>query len=325
MKGPREALLAAAACLFALAAAEGLCRIFQLGPGFHSISITNWGAEYRFSEDRELLYEPKPGSGRFNAAGYIGPLYGRPRPGQKRIALLGDSVLYGVGVDELRTFAALFRRRHEAECQVLNFAVPGYDLTQYVRLLETRVLPYRPDAAIIAVCFNDGATASGELNFLMEEARRKGSSFIQSHLRQEGWRRELLRSQLYRFVRFSVLGRRSAGTEDPPAPSYELSGRRYQDLGRRLLAVQEKHGVAIRFILLPAAEAARSRELGAIRSGLEPFGFELWDLHRELHGSRPPGSIRSLFLAKKDIWHYNEKGHEQLFQAIEAGRGRLKL
>lgn len=325
MKGPKEALLAAASLLLALAAAEGICRIFQLGPGFYSISIANWGAEYRFSADRELLYEPKPGSGRFNAEGYIGPLYGRPRPGQKRIALLGDSVLYGVGVEEPRTFAALFRRRHEAECQILNFAVPGYDLAQYVRLLETRVLPYRPDVAVIGVCFNDGATASGELNFLMEEARRKGDSFIQSHLRQEGLRRQLLRSQLYRFIRFSVLSRWPAGTGDSPAPAYELSGRRYQDIGRRLLAIQQKHGVEIRFILLPAAEAARSRELDAIRSGLEPFGFELWDLHRELHRSRPPASIRSLFLAEKDIWHYNEKGHEQLFQAVEAGIDRLKL
>lgn len=93
------------------------------------ISINSWGMR-----DNEV---PKDG-----------------RPGVKRIAVIGDSFTFGMGVDLEDTYVKQLERQLGAQgmsVEVLNFGVGGYNMWQYRLVLEQKVLDFNPD--LIAVGF----------------------------------------------------------------------------------------------------------------------------------------------------------------------------
>ena len=81
-------------------------------------------------------------------------------PGTVRIALLGDSITFGLGVPREQTFAALLEtalraRFADDSIEVWNFGVYGYDTAQELALLELAVAPVQPDLAVVVFFIND--------------------------------------------------------------------------------------------------------------------------------------------------------------------------
>jgi len=77
-----------------------------------------------------------------------------------RIIILGDSVAFGWGVKLEDTFAKYLERLLNSEGQgkiyeVINFAVPGYNMLQEVITLKEKCLKYEPDLVIFHVVGND--------------------------------------------------------------------------------------------------------------------------------------------------------------------------
>lgn len=70
------------------------------------------------------------------------------------IAILGDSYVFGHGVEEEETFAARLRARWPG-AQVGNFGVIGYSTDQELLLLRDVVLPLAPDLVILCLYEND--------------------------------------------------------------------------------------------------------------------------------------------------------------------------
>lgn len=90
-----------------------------------------------------------------NEDGYRGPrIPVEPTPGRYRILVLGDSYVFGHGVDEEETFCSLVAARLP-ESEVLNFGVVGYSTDQELMLLRDRGLRYRPDLVILGLYRND--------------------------------------------------------------------------------------------------------------------------------------------------------------------------
>ncbi len=150
--------------------------------GFHELragtginTLTNiaqsasWGTALRLSPNRKRIYEFMPGS-RFtfmdkrvsiNADGFRDQ--DRPRakpPGTFRVAGLGDSVMFGWGVEEPESFL----RQAEgmlADCpagvrfELMNFGVPGYNTVMEVETFRERALPYDPDLVVVSFVWND--------------------------------------------------------------------------------------------------------------------------------------------------------------------------
>ena len=95
---------------------------------------------------------------RTNDAGLRGgPL--RPRePGRMRVALVGDSFVFGSGVHEQHTLAAqleLALGKLGQPAEVLNFGVPGYNAEDAVQVARERALPLEPDAVVYVFFAND--------------------------------------------------------------------------------------------------------------------------------------------------------------------------
>ncbi len=70
--------------------------------------------------------------------------------GAPRVAMLGDSVAFGAGVDDAETFASLLSSREG--WTVGNFAVPGWGIDQSLLRYEHEARGWRPSVTVLNVC-----------------------------------------------------------------------------------------------------------------------------------------------------------------------------
>ncbi|HXK22568.1 MAG TPA: SGNH/GDSL hydrolase family protein [Myxococcota bacterium] len=122
--------------------------------------------------DKPWLYRLRPGAEaeldktggihyRVNADGFRGPRYAREHPdGAFRIAVLGDSLTFGFGVDEADVYTAqleslVARSLAPRKVEVLNFGVGGYNAYNEAALYEGIAADYAPDLVLVQFCIND--------------------------------------------------------------------------------------------------------------------------------------------------------------------------
>ncbi len=236
-----------------LVALEIGLRIFGVTFESHPVSfhfMNNFDAEARQSESivrphPRLFWELRPGSRDalardvINESGFRGPRCSLERtPGTFRLAVLGDSCTYGVSVSWSQTYGAQLReflsRAHpETKFELINRGVHGYTIYQGSQLLKERVIPEKPDVAVLYYgAWNDFNVAVGvadtEKTGALERSRGVGIGSVVRPLR-------LLRSYqgLERFAQKFVLepGRRKLmdswlhgeyeGEFRVPAPDFE--------------------------------------------------------------------------------------------------------
>jgi lysophospholipase L1-like esterase len=123
---------------------------------------------YQASPVPEISYELKPGirerayraTVTTNSRGFRGPEINREKP---LIAVLGDSVTFGYGIEDAETMPAKLQELLPA-FHVLNTAVPGYHMGQQLATYREKVMPLEPDALIIVYHFNDLIEDTGWLD-----------------------------------------------------------------------------------------------------------------------------------------------------------------
>lgn len=141
---------------------ELACRLFA--PQVDYGTLPDWTQKMlRFSDDMYMGWELRPGELDHNSAGIRGPEATRKKPqGVWRIAMIGDSVTYGLGVEVEQTFPSLLESElnpaDTGPVEVLNFGVPGYNSFQEYTLLRKRVLDYEPDLVVMTFTPDDVET-----------------------------------------------------------------------------------------------------------------------------------------------------------------------
>lgn len=103
---------------------------------------------------------PDRGEIRLNALGLRGPEVREEKaPGVRRVLVLGDSFVFGVGVDEEHLATTGLQRELLARTglphEVLNLGVSGYSTDQELLLFQELGPRLRPDAVVVVVCDND--------------------------------------------------------------------------------------------------------------------------------------------------------------------------
>ena len=148
------------------------------------ISALN-GALYRRSDDSRLIYEPARGASietpygmaQFNSAGMRDDReHHLARDGRMRIALVGDSIVWGEELPlEATLGSSLENELGRERVEVLNFGVSGYDTHQERVWYDQAVLPFRPQVVVVVYCLNDVMIMSGPFNryATVAEARLK--------------------------------------------------------------------------------------------------------------------------------------------------------
>jgi lysophospholipase L1-like esterase len=162
-----------AATFIGLLLGEVVVRVLGLAPAFTSVPF----GEYVVSDDPELLWELRAGAEGVNALGLRGPPLADP-PARFRIALLGDSVAYGLGLGGEETIAVRLQahlREAGLHVEVLNLGVAGYNTCQEARRLE-RLLPViDADAVVLLFCLNDFLGSDGIPEGVQRAAQQAGA------------------------------------------------------------------------------------------------------------------------------------------------------
>jgi len=114
---------------------------------------------YELKSNLRGYFRDKPLS--TNSAGMRDREYSTRKPqGVFRIAALGDSSLFGWGVEQEEISVELLENKLNSmdlgtRIEVLNFAVPGYNTAIEAALLERKVLAFAPDLVLINFNSND--------------------------------------------------------------------------------------------------------------------------------------------------------------------------
>lgn len=215
----RKLTLSLASLLIALLAAELLIRISGAAP---EVSVIRKG-RFQLSRNPKIGFEPVPGlhyegeelsffdyQGASNRLGYRDRDHEIAKPdGVWRIVVLGDSIGAGLRVERFEdTFPPILERRlrdQGVNAEVINLSVSGYNTQQEVETLIDKGLQYRPNVVLVAYSLTDRERLDGDiLKTLLEAERAEGrGSAVRVHPL-------LLRSALYRFVRYRVLPPRPA-------------------------------------------------------------------------------------------------------------------
>lgn len=108
---------------------------------------------------RAYLGGPDRGQVRVNSLGLRGAEIARAKPpGTRRVLVLGDSYVFGVGVDEEHLFTTRLAERLSrggAPVEAVNAGVSGYSNDQQLILLEELGPQLAPDLVVLVMCDND--------------------------------------------------------------------------------------------------------------------------------------------------------------------------
>ncbi len=172
----KRALLLAVTLLGCVVAAEIGMRIHARIVGDHTTIISDNRLGWKLLPGARRTMQGVAGPYRveINSHGMRDDAYAVEKPpGVRRIAVVGDSFVFGAGgVEHRELFTELLESQLTA-VEVLNFGVPGYSPDQEYLALETSVLPFQPDLVILCLFWNDDNETS--LSFHPKIGRPKPS------------------------------------------------------------------------------------------------------------------------------------------------------
>lgn len=89
-----------------------------------------------------------------NTDGFRGQEFSRVKT-KYRIACIGGSTTYCVGVSENQTWEFCLDQLFQPDCELLNFGIPGHSSVEHKKLLPQILTRYSPDLVIVQMGLND--------------------------------------------------------------------------------------------------------------------------------------------------------------------------
>jgi lysophospholipase L1-like esterase len=150
---------------------EIFARIYLISPkallpwhGYHIREFSKAGV-IQLSEVEDLEFELIPSLNtefslapfKTNSEGLLDREYSKIKPPNTyRIVVLGDSTSAAIGVPIEKNYHSLLEeyyneKNSSKQYEFINFAVPGYSLSEYLSVLKHKALNYNPDMILIAV------------------------------------------------------------------------------------------------------------------------------------------------------------------------------
>jgi lysophospholipase L1-like esterase len=243
-----------------------------------------------------------------NEDGFRGPRVpiGR-RSGWNRIVVLGDSYVFGHGVNDDETFCVRLAELFP-QTEVVNLGVTGYSTDQELLLLEDRALAYEPDVVVLCFYANDLLDNGHETAWGLYRKPRflllpDGSVQLESETVTEGvpLRMRIQRELRRRFVLYDVIAYRLRRGE-PDAPAAGAPRELSRALVRRIAQLCHEGGAPLLLVVLPGIEDP------ALFDGLPPPGtgtrLDLAPLFSDHEQAHPDSA-----LGFEHDTHWTARGH----------------
>jgi D-alanyl-lipoteichoic acid acyltransferase DltB (MBOAT superfamily) len=157
----------------------------------------------RFTNDL-LMYEPLPNMHiRFkneplstNEWGMRDKSYSLQKPkGQYRFILLGGSYEMGSGVTDEETFESRLEKRlnqeHGQRYEVLNFAVGGYGIERIVKVVDTKIFRFQPDAVLYVAHTRERERSVTAFLRIIEAGVNPEYDFLREVVQKSGVRKDM--------------------------------------------------------------------------------------------------------------------------------------
>lgn len=271
-------------------------------------------------------------------------------PGERRIVVLGDSLVLSVQVDEGQTFCRLLESRLNARggavhYRVINAGVQGYGPVEEMLFYRYVARAFEPDLVIETIFVgNDAEDAYVSRGRLRGDARPAADAVhetVTTRLRRIVRRSLVLQVLRLRIV--SVTGRLSNwfSPPEPPLQSYAdkpapriLEGLRVSADCVREIASEAAHGGARTIVMLmPARFQVDDADYGRLKEAVEGAGGRLV---RDAATARFADTMRALSLPQFDALpvlraalpgpdlffqrtvHLTPRGHQVVAEALEA-------
>jgi len=311
----RNLALAAASTLVFGGLIEGTARLVEPPPVQKEEYLWDWSERFKDAEFYTLEKgEGYPPSEETNVDGLrdaTRPIERRTGSSPFRVAILGDSVAFGHGVEAAEAFPQVLERKLQERhlpWEILNVALPGWS-TRQERIAYQRIArKYKPNHVILAVCLND--LAELQINLA------KPSGLLPVLFKHSAT------------VRLAMgASRREIGAvedlfKQPRSAQVENAFRLFFEEVRLLRDEVERDGAKFEVLLFP------------FRFQLEPnapppsvqeriLAFASTDkvvVHDFLRQMKEEGASSDLFL---DYDHFNEKGHQKVADWIASLHGDL--
>lgn len=244
--------------------------------------------------------------------------------GTLRIAVLGDSIAFGFGVEREQAFPALLERRLAERfpgrpIEVLNFGVPGYDTAQEAALLEQVAAPFAPELVLITYFVNDvepefdGTTEPAAVRW----ARRLGLSGVDRGAENRGlermtWflRRHSRAAELALGQAFLALRRH--GIESVLRANYARGSAGWEKVRRSLSRARDwcqSRGIELHLACFPYLPGLGRRYAWAEEEGrVLELGRELGLQAHDAGASYPAAPGPSIYVHPADV-HPNAQAH----------------
>lgn len=224
----------------------------------------------------------------------------------RRVVVVGDSVSFGLGVEDDEVWPRLLEQRLDEgggpPVDVLNLSVSGYSSRDEARLLEHRAPELRPDLVILAYFLNDPET---------EPVDNLGAYFAEP----AWWQHSHLLRKLA-----SVRNQRERARYGNDYFRFLHEGPKWASVPRAFGAVAacaEREGFRVLVAIFPSLKRKRwgpypYRDLHErVAAAARERGFEVLDLLPAFEGSgHGPLEVRA------DVWHPNALGHRIAADAI---------
>jgi len=241
-----------------------------------------------------------------NSLGFRGRReYGPRQPGGLRVLLLGDSFVYGLGVNDEQTFAVRLEqilRQHHPAVEVINAGCPGKGTDYALKLFQTLGVKLQPDLTVLCFFANDfqdngrgeyfQISADGGLRVKPLEGGRGGLKSFLYHFPGYSWL--ISWSHAANLAKAAAVGylaarKNEAGDSSPGAASglvvsYSYDGLRFSDPAN----------IQVTEIYLTQLRKAVQQAGGEFVCGYIPFGPEVQAYRRSRKASPDEQALQSI-------------------------------
>jgi len=290
---------------------------------YYDVEMSRYATEVKEkSDDPRIGHEHVPGATArlmgvdvvINSDGLRDAEYSVERTGAYRIAVLGDSLTFGWGVEKQDSFEALLEQRlNELQpTEIINFGHGNYNTEQQVNLFKKKGLKYSPDKVVVFYFINDAEITPVRSRWT-PLARLRSVTFLWSRVRgllsrsNSGATFESFYADLYR-------------DDQPGLLALQQAFRELRDLCRR-------EGIELQVVLLPElhdlVNYPFADEYQKVSRFLAGEGISAMDLTPAFAGFE---DAEGLWVAADDA-HPNELAHRMIadfvIDFVAEGQGEL--